>query len=511
MGDFMHRSGRRTVAILLVAAVAVVAVVVAVLRPSEQERFRSWLRDQPDVVSVDEPARAVALGVAGVAGRVFEPTDRAVVAVPLDVAVVDRLARAIVAYAAAHPSLSGPAVELRQGRDVVLVGARPGTNATTLRVLGAMRDLPGVVAVQIAVRSGSAPFTATVETGSDLPAAVTTLAGAVPHPDESWVNGPPSVAVRDPEGHEVRVLDGGTVSASDRRAFALAVRLAPARAVTLTVSGTPSTDRRSVIRLPGPGLVAEDVDALHRSGFGLSRFGEVVEGPVGPVTMDEQAWATSAAAQLRRDSGAVAVTVDPGTSDTRRPVTADLRVTPDVSFPRVLAALPEAVEQVELHTSPAPPDYDRDDALAPDPEVDCPDVGHGLNLAYTGPPGRLGKAANYLAALRAGASGATCVHWAEADEHGRRPTTQTLLVRLPLREASWRPLLDVVRARRADLGSAHPTVLLLLPVPGTSVTGLVDLAEGQAPSVSALDTDSQGQTRAVQDALQPLVRYWARG
>ena len=84
-------------------------------------------------------------------------------------------------------------------------------------------------------------------------------------------------------------------------------------------------------------------------------------------------------------------------------------------------------------------------------------------------------------------------------------------MRLPLEEQSWRPVLDVVRARRADLGSAHPVVILLLPVPGGRVTGVFNLAEGEAPYVTALDADTRALTRQAQDALQPLVRYWARG
>lgn len=158
----------------------------------------------------------------------------------------------------------------------------------------------------------------------------------------------------------------------------------------------------------------------------------------------------------------------------------------------------------------AAPDYDRDDALVPDPEVDCPAGSNGLDLAYTGPRDRLPKATNYLSALRSATSGVTCVHWAEASPNGRS-TTQTLLVRLPLEASMWQRVLDVVRARRADLGSAHPGIILLLPLPGGRVTAMFTLPEGEAPHVTTLDADTQAQTRQAETALQPLVRYWTRG
>lgn len=499
-------------AIVVVAAVAVAAVAVALLRPSEQERFRSWLRSQPDIASVDEPGRALALGATAtfVGARVFEPTERAVSRRPLDVGVVDRLGRAVVAYAAAHPSLNGPTVELRQGQDHVMVSASPGHNATGLQLLGAMRALPGVVAVDATVRSGSAPFTATVRSGVDLPSAATTLAAALPRSNRSWLNAALAVAVRDPSGHEVRVEVGALLTDSDARAFALAVRLDPTHPVRLTTSPAVDTNRRSVIRLADSSLTGAVASAVHDSGFGLGRRSEVVEGPTGPLPMDEQAWARSAAAEMARRTGALAARVDVGSVDDDRPVSVDLRVRPRTPFDEVLAALPAGVERLSVHTAPAPPDYARDDALVPDPEVDCPAPPDGLNIAYDGPPQALPRAANYLSALRAASARVSCAHWAERGLRGR-PQTQTLLVRLPLLSTSWEPVLDVVRARRADLSSAHPTVILLLPVPGRPWTGVFNLSEGQAPSVTAIDTDSQAQTREVEGALQPLVRYWARG
>ena len=515
MGELAHRTVRRSVAVLVVAAVAIAAVATALIRPDAREQFRSWLREQPGIVSVDEPGAALAVGPGGLLGvRAFEPTERAVVSGPLDVDVVGRLGAAVVGYAASHPSLGSPTVELRQGPDVVMVGARPDVNATTSSMLRAMRGLVGVVGVQATVRSGAAPFTATVRPGSNLPALATTLAatlaGALPDRGSSWVDGPVGAAVRDPAGHEVRVVAGGTVSPSAAAAFTLAVDTDPSALVSLTADGGGGPDRRSVIRLAGSTSVGQTAAALHRAGFGLSRHGEVVEGPDGPIAMDQAAWARAAAAALARRAGARAAVIDVGRAEDDRPVTADLRIRPEVSFEQLLAALPGSVEQVAAHTAAAAPDYERDDALAPDPQVECPPGQGGLNLAYDGPAAALPGAAGYLAALRAVAVGASCVHWAERGRRGR-PAGQTLLVRLPLLEDSWRPVLDVVRSRRADLGSAHPDVVLLLPVPGGHVTGVFTLSEGEAPYVTALHADTQDRARQAQEALQPLVRYWTRG
>ena len=488
------------------AAVALTAVVVAVLRPSEQERFRTWLREQPGVVRVHQVDRTLASGAQ--AARVFEPTLRADLADPLDVAVVQRLAGAVVAYAAEHRAVAGATVELHHGPDVVLVSTDTRTNATTLQVLRATRALPGLASVALRVQSGAAPFTATVRAGSDLVAAATVLARSLPGAQTSWLTGPAVVAVRDDIGHEVRVVPGAEVSPSAGRAFALAVRQDPTHPVVL-VSRGDLTDPSEVIRLTGSPLADATAAALHRAGFGLARLGEAVEGPEGRIPMDEQAWASSAAQTVSRVSGVLAATVDPGDREKDRPVTADVRVTPGVSFGSVLRTLPPAVERVEVHTAAAAPDYARDDALAPDPEVDCPaSPGGRLNLAYSGSPEQLTRAASYLALLLAAVPDATCVHWAEPAEH-RRPTTQTVLVRVPLRTAAWRPVLDVVRARRADLESAHPALILLLPVLGTTATGVFNLSEGAAPYVGSLGTDTRAQESEVEAELAPLVRYWA--
>ena len=269
---------------------------------------------------------------------------------------------------------------------------------------------------------------------------------------------------------------------------------------------------RSIVRLAQSSRTVATAAALHRSGYGLTSRGEAVEGAHGTITMDEQAWAAARAAALSREPDVVTATIDVGTAagstGGHQPVTADVRVSAQVSFDDLLRALPTPVEQVAAHTSAAAPDYARDDALAPDPEVDCPPaVGGGLNLAYTGSREQVPKAANYLSALRTSATSVTCVHWAERGQRGR-PTTQTLLVRLPLRRESWQPVLDVVHARRADLGSAHPAVVLLLPLPGGRLTAVFNLAEGEAPYVSALGAETTEQAREAQTAVQPLVGYW---
>ncbi|MEP6854783.1 MAG: hypothetical protein ABJA33_04895 [Pedococcus sp.] len=505
MGD-TRLSLRHTVAVLLVAAVTVTAVAVAVLRPSEQERFRSWLRDQPDVASVGEPRQALASGV--MAARAFEPTERALLARPLDVDVVDRLGRAIVRYGAEHPPIAGTSVELRQGADVVLVSTQPAVNATSVTMLGAMREQPSVVEVDLAVHSRSAPFTATVRAGTDLAAAATALARSLPAAGTRWLGAEPQVAVRGiGVGNEVRIAAGAILTPAAIHAFTLAVRTDPGHPVALdALDGQGGT--RSVLRLTQSSRTATTAAALHQSGYGLVSRGEAVEGAHGTIAMDEQAWAASRGAELSREPGVLAATIDVGSADEKRQVVADLRVEPQVSFEQVLRWLPGPVERVEVHTSPTAPDYDRDDALTPDPEVDCPTAaGGGLNLAYSGPRDRVPKAANYLAALRASALGATCVHWAERGRRGR-PTTQTLLIRLPLREESWQAVLDVVRSRRADLGSAHPAVVLVLPVPGDRVTAVFNLPEGQAPFATALGAETQEQARAAQAGLQPLIRYW---
>jgi hypothetical protein len=358
------------------------------------------------------------------------------------------------------------------------------------------------------VRSGAAPFTATVRGGTDLVAAATGLARSLPEAQGSWLAGPAVVAVRDEVGHEVRVEPGAEVTASAGQAFALAVRQDPTHPVVLVARGDLA-DPGQVIRLadsPGSGSTAA---ALHRSGFGLARLSEAVEGPDGLIPMGEHAWASSVAQTLSRVPGVLKATVDPGDREKDRPVTADVRVSVSVSFGSVLRTLPLAVERVQLHTAAAAPDYARDDALAPDPEVDCPaSPGRHLNLAYSGSPAQLTRAASYLALLLAAVPDATCVHWAEPADH-RRPTTQTVLVRVPLQTPAWRPVLDVVRARRADLESAHPALILLLPVPGTAATGAFNLSEGAAPYVGTLGTDTRAQEVEVEAALAPLVRYWA--
>ena len=512
MGRIRRWRGWHTLTLVLAGALAVTAVCVATLGPDEQERFLDFLREQPDVVSVADPGRALAVGPPGrpVAARAFRPDAEAVVAHPIDAEVVGRLDRAVTGYAAEHQGVRGLSVLLRQGSDRVLLATDASTNARTITVLGAMRALPSVVTVQADISSETAPFTVTVAAGADLPAAAKALAKSLPDRSTGWFGTSPAVAVRDPVGHEVRVRAGGTVTDSDARAFAVAVRADPAGPLTLITSGPTDGSLRSVIRLPESPRLAATAAALHDSGYGLGRLGESVEGPVGEIPMDETSWAKAAATQLTGVPGVRAARVDVGSAEERRPVVADLRIAPGVSFGRVLEALPAQVERLEAHTSVAAPDYDRDDALAPDPEVDCPAVEDDLNLAYSGPPEALPKAANYLAALRAAASGATCVHWAERGEHGR-PQSQVVLIRLPLEQSSWRPVLDVVRARRADLGSAHPDVVLLLPVPGRSWTAVFNLSEGDAPYVSALGTERPGEGRDVEDMLQPLVRYWARG
>ena len=508
MGDVAAWAGRRTVALLLVAAVAVAAVLVAVLRPSEQERFRIWLRTQPGVVAVQLVDQALASGTD--AAKAFEPTLRAQLAGAPDVAVVQRLTGAIEGYAAEHPAVAGTTVELRHGRDVVLASTSTGPNAIALRVLRAMQALPAVTSVALQVQSGAAGFTATVRTGTDLVAAADDLAGALPEPGTSWLTGGTAVAVRDDVGHEVRVGPGAVVTPSAGRALALAVQQDPTHPVVL-VSRTGEQRATSVIRLTGSPRTEATAAALHHAGFGLARLGQLVEGPGGPIPMDQRAWASAAGQALSRVAGVVAATVDPGDREHDRPVTADLRVVPGVSLGSVVRSLPPAVERVELHTAPAAPDYARDDALAPDPEVDCPaSRGGGLNLAYSGSPAQLTRAASYVALLVAAAPDATCVHWAEPAEH-RRPATQTLLVRVPLRTAAWRPVLDVVRTRRADLESAHPALILLLPVDGTDRTAVFNLHEGAAPYLGALGTQTRAQEQAVETALAPLVRYWASG
>ncbi|WP_406829853.1 hypothetical protein ABEG17_12685 [Pedococcus sp. KACC 23699] len=510
MGDFAQWSGRRTVAVLVVALVALAAVALAVLRPSAHDAFESWLRDQPEVVSVEPTGQALAAGPRTVAARVFEPSLVARLRVPVEPAVVDRLGRAIVGYAADHPDVNGSTVEVRQRSDAALLGTRPGPNATTVQQLRALRAIPSAVSVQATAQSGMAPFTVTVPAGTDLPGTAATLARTLPPFGTAWFTSPSTGAARDGAGHEVRVVVGATVTATAASAFAQAVATSPSHPVTLVVSTGSDGHDRSVLDVGSSPDAAAIAAAVHRSGFGLSSRDEVVEGPTGPLLMDETAWAAAAGAALTRVGGVLTATIDPGSAADRKPVRADLRVRPEVSLDSVLRALPAPVERVEVHTSAAAPDYDRDDALVPDPEVDCPAGPHGPDLAYTGPRDRLPAATSYLAALRSATSGATCVHWAEASTNGR-PTTQMLLVRLPLQATSWQPVLDVVRARHANPGSARPRVILLLPVPGSRVTAMFTLPEGGDPYVTTLDAQTQAQTSDAEAALQPLVRYWTRG
>ncbi len=252
---------------------------------------------------------------------------------------------------------------------------------------------------------------------------------------------------------------------------------------------------------------ARTVTALSALGFGLASQGDAITvGDDDTPVFDTDAWARSAGAGLRAVPGVLEVTLDAGDLDL--PPSVDVRVTPTVPLAGLAKAVPLGVEHLEVHTSPAAPDYGRDSALPVDPETLCPNgPGGRLNLAYTGPPSALSAAADYLSALR-GAARPGCLHWVEPGEENRADVSN-LAVRVPLQGNRWRSVVDVVAERRKRAESAHPGLDLILPAPGRPwSTVLIARADEDEPTPSTLDAETPSDLRAAASAIQPVLDYW---
>ncbi|MGA8978953.1 MAG: hypothetical protein WB473_07515 [Pedococcus sp.] len=507
MGGHRRHPATQHVALVLAALLVGDVAWLAVTRLPAQAQFERWLRDQPGVLTVRMDSSR-ALGSRVQAARVPTPTATATMAGPLRATVVGDFMQAFEHYAADHAKAASWTVQLEHDADVVTAFGARAPNAEALSVLAAARGVAELRSASISIAPWPPHLTATLAPGSDLVVAAQTMDRARPQAVRDGVSRWESVPVTVTDGpHTVVVSRGATATERAAQAFREAARLEGDRTVELTLDHEGDRQARATLTVdPASPTATRTVASLSGMGFGLAGHHEVIaRGRDGRRQFDTDSWSRVAGAAARALPGVLAVALDPG--DDRTLPSIDVRVTPAVSLIRLATAIPPSVDHVEVHTSAAAPDYDRDDALAPDPEVDCPATADGiLNLAYSGPRDQLPEAANYLSALRAPAKGATCVHWAERGRRGR-PTSQTMLVRLPLRQ-SWQAALDVVLARRADLGSAHPGVIVLLPLPDDRVTGVLNLAEGESPYITALGAETREQTRAAQVALQPLVRYW---
>lgn len=115
------------------------------------------------------------------------------------------------------------------------------------------------------------------------------------------------------------------------------------------------------------------------------------------TSFDTAAWRAAALPAVRSVPGVRPVGVtDPVTGT---PVVLDVQVDTGRALGRLAPAVPDSVDRVQVHTAAAASDYDRDDALAPDPETECPAARRGTNTAYSGPGEALPRASSHLADL----------------------------------------------------------------------------------------------------------------
>ncbi len=491
-------------AALLVGGVAWLAVT----RLPAQAQFERWLRDQPGVLTVRmDASRALASGVQ--AARVPTPTATATMAGPLRATVVGDFMQAFERYAADHAKAASWTVQLEHDADVVTAFGVPATNAEVLPVLTAARDVAGLRSTSISIAPWPPHLTATFAPGSDLVAAARTMDRARPQAVRDGVSRWESVPVTATDGpHTVVVSRGATATERAAQAFREAARLEGDRTVELTLDREGDRQARAILTVdPASPTATQTVASLSGMGFGLDGHHEVIaRGRDGRRQFDTDSWSRVAGAAARALPGVLAVALDPG--DDRTLPSIDVRVTPAVSLTRLAMAIPPSVDHVEVHTSAAAPDYDRDDALPEDPQTTCPaGVAGSLNLAYTGPRATLGAAADYVAALRSTA-GPQCLHWVEPGV-ASRSRDSFLAVRVPLRDRDWQPLVDFVLERRTDARSAHPGLNLILAAPGQPWSAIMlSRADDAEPTPGNLDAESPAQVRAARAALQPVLDYW---
>ena len=491
-------------AVLLVCAVAWLAVT----RLPAQAQFERWLRDQPGVLTVRmDSSRALGSGVQ--AASVPTPTATATMSGPLTTTVVRDFMGAFERYAAGHDEAVPWTVQLEHGADVVTAQGAHLPNADALSVLTAVRSIPGLRGTVISIAPWPPHMTATLAPGSDLVAVAQTMDSARPEALRDAANRWESVPVTATDGaHTVAVSRGATATQAAGQAFREAVRLEGDRPVDLVLAREGDSRARATLTVDETSpTAARTVASLSGQGFGLASHSELIgTGRDGAPRFDPATWSRVAGAALRGLPGVLAVELRPG--DDRTLPSADVHVTPAVSLRRLAKAIPPSVDHVEVHTSAAAPDYDRDDALPIDPETTCPGgVAGSLNLAYNGPPAALEAAADYVAAMR-GTASPQCLHWVEPGI-GSRSEDSFVAVRVPLRDKDWKPVLDHVLERRSDAGSAHPGLNLILTAPGQPWSAiLIARADDVEPTPGNLDAESPADIRAAQASVRPVLDYW---
>jgi hypothetical protein len=512
--------GRRRAVAWLAAVLAllvlagVVTLVGAQLR-GPQAQFERWLAQQPGVGAVDrvnwphQPPGSQSPSV-----RL--PTAEVTMRQPLLRPTVARFMTEFQAYAAGHGEARSWTVQLAHGPDRVLAEALPEENIRLVTVLTAMRELPGAYAVDIGLSPWPAHQTAVLATGTDLVRAAADLSRAVSAlPDHSsalWRGTGLTVRAAGLP-HTVTVHGKATPTPRAARAFAVATDLERRHPVALVLVQAGSGPADVELRLSADSPTAVTTrSAVNATGFGMASHHESVQGGTSPdrgsAGFDTAAWAARSLPAVRAVPGVLEARVS-AAGDTKGSVL-DVRVAGAAVLAHLAGAVPDAVDEVRVHTARAAPDHERKAVLPEDEETTCP-AGRGTtNTAYTGPPELLRAAAAYLAAVQH-VGDVSCLHWWVP---GPQDTAQgqRLDVRVPLQEDSWRPVLDTVLAHRRDLASAHPTVYLLLPSAGHPWTALLGLpADGTEPSPATAVAGSVTEIRAAGAALEPLLRYWRSG
>jgi hypothetical protein len=499
--------GRRRLAAWIAAGVAALVLggsvaYVASTGLTPRSRFEHWLRGQPGLGSVAmQPGPRPD-------GDVARPTAEVTTKGPLTTARVERFMRALEGYAGEHGEATFYTVQLHHGADTVLAeGSRDG-NVRLVRVLRSLRTLPDLSAVDIGISPYPPHATGVLTTGSDLVNAATSLARSAPAGDDQpdVLRGVGLSLRVEGQPHSIAVHGGAAPTDRAARAFRLAARLEGRSPVQLVVAASGADGTWTELHLDGHSTTAPRTrSAVNAIGFGMSQHHERVPGGAyadHDTYFDTAAWRAAVLPAVRAVPGVRAV----GVSDpvTGTPVVLDVRVDNGTRLDRLAAAAPDSVDRVQVHTAPTAPDYERDDALAPDPETECPGARVGTNTAFSGPGEALRGASSYLVALAKAAPAASCLHWAEPGLRGR-PNVQTAYIRIPLQRKAWKPVLDLVHARLADAGSAHPGVYLLLDQAGVPWTATLHLSAHEAPYAGAL---GEGSPPNPENASAPLVAYW---
>jgi len=499
--------GRRRLVAWVAAGVAALVLggsvaYVASTGLTPRSRFEHWLRGQPGLNSV-----AMQAGPRP-DGDVARPTAEVTTTGPLTTERVERFMRALEGYAGEHAEATFYTVQLHHGADTVLAQGGHEGNVRIVGALRSLRSLPALSAVDIGLSPYPPHATGILTTGSDLVDAATSLARSAPAGDDHLdVLHGAGLSVR-VKGRPHSVTVRGDVAPTQRagQAFRLATLLEGSCPVQLVVPATGADGTWTELRLDEQSTTAPRTrSAVNAIGFGMSQHHERVPG--GPysdhdTSFDTAAWRAAVLPAVRAVPGVR--TADVSDPVTGTPVVLDVRVDTGTTLDHLAAVVPDSVDRVQVHTAAAAPDYERDDALAPDPETECPGTRVGTNTAFSGPGEALRGASSYLAAVAKAAPAASCLHWAEPGLRGR-PNVQTAYVRIPLQRNAWKPVLDLVHARLADAGSAHPDVYLLLDQTGVPWTATLHLSAQGAPYPGAL---GEGSPTDAGYASASLVAYW---